>query len=151
MRQLILFALVVFTHPLIAQDKPSFAGPTATGFLLPNGWHLTPVGRHVVTSDLPLNIIPLKDSRHALVATSGYNRHELVLIDFNGTEPKVVTTETVRQSWYGLAVDKAESKVWWSGGGHGKLHTFDLKDAKLVRTSPVDPEPKKNPAPREGR
>ena len=41
-----------------AQDKPDptrTAGPTATGFLLPNGWHLTPAGKHLVTTDLPLN------------------------------------------------------------------------------------------------
>jgi YVTN family beta-propeller protein len=129
-----------------AQDKPKFAGPTDTGFLLPNGWHLTPVGKHVVTTDLPLNIFPLKDGKHALVATSGYNRHELLLTDITG-EPRAVASESVRQSWYGLAVDKAESKVWWSGGGYGKLHTFDLKTGKLGRTSPADPEPKKETAP----
>ena len=126
MRHVPLVALLLIA-PLPAQDKPKFAGPTDTGFLLPNGWHLTPVGKHVVTTDLPLNIIPLKDGRHALVATSGYNRHELSLIDLTG-EPRVVASEMVRQSWYGLAVDKAEGKVWWSGGGYGKLHKFDLKD-----------------------
>src|SRR5262249_14424088 len=52
---------------------------------------------------------------------------------------------TVRQSWYGLALDKAEAKVWWSGGGYGKLHTFDLKDSKLAATSGAEPEPKKEP------
>ncbi|MBO0699062.1 MAG: beta-propeller fold lactonase family protein, partial [Zavarzinella sp.] len=133
-----------------AQDKTTVAGPTATGFLLPNGWHLTPAGKHAVITDLPLNIIPLKDGKHALVATSGFNRHELSLIDITG-EPKVVASESVRQSWYGLALDKAEAKVWWSGGGYGKLHTFDLKGGQLMRTSPPDPEPRKeNARPRKG-
>jgi hypothetical protein len=47
----------------IADDKPAakvdrkdpppgFPGPTKDGFLLPNGWHLTPVGRHVEITDL---------------------------------------------------------------------------------------------------
>ena len=128
------------------QDRPRFAGPTETGFLLPNGWHLTPVGRHVVTTDLPLNVIPLKDGKHVLVATSGFNKHELSLVEISGAEPKVVSSDMVRQSWYGLALDKAEGKLWWSGGGHGKLHTFDLRDGKLARTSPLDPEPKKQAA-----
>jgi YVTN family beta-propeller protein len=127
-----------------AQDKP---GPTPAGFLLPNGWHLTPAGKHVVTTDLPLNIVPLKDGKHVLMATSGFNKHELLLIDVSGPEPKVVASQSSHQSWYGLAVDRTESKVWWSGGGTGKLHTFDLKDGKLTRTSPPDPEPKKEPAP----
>ena len=37
-------------------------------------------------TDLPLNIIPLADNRHALVATSGYNKHELSLIDLTIAE-----------------------------------------------------------------
>jgi YVTN family beta-propeller protein len=128
----------------VGQDKPKVAGPTDAGFLLPNGWHLTPAGKHVVTTDLPLNLIPLKDGKHVLVATSGYNKHELSLIDVSGSEPKVVSSDTVRQSWYGLALDKAEGKIWWSGGGAMRLHTFDLNDGKLTRTSPLDPEPKKD-------
>src|SRR4051812_17526049 len=128
------------------EDKPKTVGPTDTGFLLPNGWHLTPAGKHLVTTDLPLNIIPLKDSKHVLVATSGYNKHELTLVDISGSEPKAVSTGTVRQSWYGLALDRAEGKIWWSGGGWGKLHTFDLKEKKLPRTSLADPEPPKTTA-----
>src|SRR5262245_4294933 len=118
MRQLLSIIGLLTAAVVQAQDKAVFPGTTDTGFLLPNRWHLTPVGRHAITTDLPLNIIPLKDGKHALVATSGYNRHELALIDFR-SEPMTVATETVRQSWYGLALDKAEAKVWWSGGGYG--------------------------------
>src|SRR5579883_3657358 len=82
------------------EPKPVFPGPTKDGFLLPNGWHLTPAGRHVAIADLPLNIHPLKDNRHALVTTNGFNRHDLSLIDL--TEGRVVTAEWARQSWFGL-------------------------------------------------
>ena len=64
--------------PSTQDQKPATAGPTERGFLLPNGWTLTPAGKHVVLTDLPLNIVPLADNRRALVATSGYNKHELV-------------------------------------------------------------------------
>jgi len=131
-------AVLLIAVAVPARDRPKFAGPTETGFLLPNGWHLTPVGRHAVTTDLPLNILPLKDGKHALVATSGYNRHELLLIDLTG-EPKVISSDTVRQSWYGLAVDTAEATVWWSGGGAMRLHTFGLKDGKLAPHEPARP------------
>jgi YVTN family beta-propeller protein len=143
---LLLAALAV--SPIFAQDKPDparTAGPTATGFLLPNGWHLTPAGKHLVTSDLPLNILPLKDGKHVLVATSGYNKHDLLLVDVSNSEPKTESSATVRQSWYGLAVDKGEGKIWWSGGGFQQLHTFDLAD-RLTKTSLPEPEPKKDPA-----
>ncbi len=124
---------------LVADDRPQFAGPTDRGFLLPNGWTLTPAGKHVTLTDLPLNIVPLADGRHALVATSGYNRHELSLVDL--AAEKVVASEPVRQSWFGLAVSPKEDRVWWSGGGGNVLHTFDLEDGKLTRTSKAEPDP----------
>jgi YVTN family beta-propeller protein len=122
--------------------KPTWPGKTDAGFLLPNGWHITPVGRHVETTDLPLNIIPLRDGKHALVATSGYNQHELYLIDLAaGT---ILDKQRARQTWYGLALNRAEDHVWWSGGGGStSLHTFELKNGKFSRTSTSDPDTSK--------
>jgi YVTN family beta-propeller protein len=121
--------------------RPHLPGPTGHGFLLPNGWTITPAGRQVPLTDLPLNIVPLADGKHALVATSGYNRHQLSLIDLDaGT---VLSQETVRQSWFGLAVGPKEDQVWWSGGGANMLHTFALKDRELTRTSKAEPDPTK--------
>jgi YVTN family beta-propeller protein len=124
--------------PLLAQDKPQYAGPTEKGFLLPNGWTVSPAGEQVLLTDLPLNIIPLDDSQHALVATSGYNAHELSLVRL--ADRVVVAKQAVRQSWYGLALAAKTGKVWWSGGGAKMLHTFDLKENNLVRTSADEPE-----------
>src|SRR5262245_25527149 len=134
----IVLALVV-ALPGWTADPPTRPGPTATGFLLPNGWHLTPAGRHFVTTDLPLNIVPLKDGRHALVGTSGFNPHRLSLIDL--TDGRVLSRETVIQSWFGLAVAPDEKRVWWAGGGAGLVHTFDLIGDKLTRTGPTEPAP----------
>jgi YVTN family beta-propeller protein len=134
-------ALLLAALPLTADDKPTYAGPNDKGFLLPNGWTLKPAGKHVVLTDLPLNVIPLGDNRHALAATSGFNKHELSLIDL--TELKVVSSETVRQSWYGLALSPQEDRVWWAGGGANTVHAFDLKDDKLSRTSKAEVDPSK--------
>ena len=140
-----------FASSLIADEpksdaKPQYAGPTSTGFLLPNGWHITPVGQQVQTTDLPLNIIPLKDNRHALVATSGFNTHKLSLVDF--IDGKVVASaDDTRQSWFGLALNKSENHVWWSGGGTGDLHSFDLKNQQFTRTSkPEAPRVRRDPS-----
>jgi YVTN family beta-propeller protein len=120
-------------------SAPRYVGPTEKGFLLPNGWTLTPAGKHVPLTDLPLNIIPLGDGKHALAASSGYNAHQLALIDL--TALRVVERKTVKQSWFGLALAPAEGCIWWSGGGAGMLHCFTLADGKLTRTSPDEPEP----------
>jgi hypothetical protein len=123
---------------LTAQDKkPGYAGATADGFLLPNGWKLKPAGEHLVLTDLPLNIVPLPGGKQALVATSGYNRHELSLVDL--TTGKVLDKQAVRQSWFGLALDASSQRVWWAGGGADMLHTFELRDRKLTRTGPPEP------------
>src|SRR5260370_36496466 len=81
-----------------AEDSPQYAGPTSSGFLLPNGWRLSPAGQHVVLTDLPLNILPTADGKRVLVATSGYNRHELSLIDL--TTRAILSSEPVGQSWF---------------------------------------------------
>ena len=131
-----------------AQEPPRYAGPTDQGFLLPNGWTLKPAGRPIPLADLPLNIVALPDNRHALAATSGYNAHELALIDLQ--EGKVVDRQAVSQSWFGLAATAQGDRIWWSGGGANVLHTFHLKDRGLARSggsgaNPEDPERKREP------
>src|SRR5262249_9406787 len=125
--------LIAFADDRGATDGRSIQspGPTSDGFLLPNGWRLSPVGKHVITTDLPLNIVPLQDSRRALIASSGHSSHDLALVEF-ADEPKIISKTTVRQSWFGLAANKDESQVWWAGGGDGRIHTFDLKENKLT-------------------
>src|SRR5690349_12291036 len=95
--------------------KAQYAGPIEGGYLLPNSWKLTPARKHVELPDLPLNIVPLADSRRALVATSGFNTHRLALVDLKARQ--VVASQDAYQSWFGLAVSADEKRVWWSGGG----------------------------------
>jgi YVTN family beta-propeller protein len=123
----------LFPLTIQAQEKARFAGPTENGFLLPNGWTISPAGRQVPLPDMPLNIVPLPDGRHALVASSGFNEHALALVDLY--DQQVVSKQTARNSWFGLALSPDKNSIWWSGGGFDRLHTFALQDAKLVRTS----------------
>jgi YVTN family beta-propeller protein len=148
------FASLVFVAALSAtltaggEEKPEFPGQKERGFLLPNGWTITPTGEQVILKDLPLNIIPLADSRRALVATSGYNAHELTLIDLQTHEK--LQTKTVHQSWFGLALTPSEDKLWWSGGGGAALHAFHLQGGQLSRADGGDPTPAgKNASPKD--
>ncbi len=120
-----------------ADDAAQFPGQKPTGFLLPNGWTVTPAGAQVTLKDLPLNILPLADSKRALVATSGYNAHELTLVDLEQNKP--LHTESVRQSWFGLAMTPGEDRLWWSGGGGGMLHPYKLANGKPARADEGDP------------
>ncbi len=139
--------VVVVSSALHAADetRPTArtAGETDDGFLLPNGWTLTPAGEQVTLTDMPLGIVPLADSRHALVASSGYNQHELCLVDL--VDKKIVDKERTRQSWFGLAASAAQDQVWWSGGGADMLHAYTLKDSDLSRTGAEEPDESKRP------
>ena len=128
---------LTFVSTSQAQEAPRYAGPTDKGFLLPNGWTLKPAGQHILLADLPLNIVSLADNRHVLVATSGYNAHELSLVDLE--QKKVVDRQSVRQSWFGLAATPVADQIWWSGGGGNQIHLLRLLDRRLTRTK--DPEP----------
>ncbi len=130
-----------FVAAFSAQEPPRYAGAAAEGFLLPNGWTLKPAGEQIPLADLPLNIIPMADNRHALAATSGYNAHELSVIDLR--EKKVVDKQTVRQSWFGLAVTPEADRIWWSGGGGNMLHAYLLADHRLTRTGGPEPQAKR--------
>ena len=67
-------------------------------------------------ADLPLNIIPLADNRHALAATSGYNAHELVA---HRSARRKSRRPPGRPSRAGSAWPPVPSgdRIWWSGGG----------------------------------
>ena len=133
LRTLLLSCLCVTAMISVAsgQDKPRFAGPTAEGFLLPNGWTISPVGEQVALTDLPLNIVALADSKYALVGCSGYNPHVLSLVDLQTKQ--IVSKFSPTNSWFGLAVAPGEEKIWWSGAGENVLHTLELKDHKLTK------------------
>jgi YVTN family beta-propeller protein len=121
---------------VVGQSKPQYAGPTEKGFLLPNGWTLSPAGKHVPLQDLlPLNIVPVAGGSYVLMATSGYHQHELLLIDRR--DQTVADRQTLRESWFGLALAPRGDRLWWSGGGTGRLNTFDIKNGKLIPGPPV--------------
>jgi YVTN family beta-propeller protein len=129
---LLVIVTVCLARPLalLAQEAPRYVGPTSSGYLLPNGWVVAPAGAQVQVADLPLNILPLPDSRHALVATSGYNAQELVLVDLE--KNAVVDRHVVAESWFGLAASPEFRRVWWSGGGANVVRRFQLDGLKLT-------------------
>ncbi|WP_165246372.1 bifunctional YncE family protein/alkaline phosphatase family protein [Paludisphaera soli] len=124
--------------PVQAKEKPRTAGPVEGGYLLPNGWTITPAGEQVVIPDLPLDILPLADGERVLVTSNGYNDHDLSLIDLGRKE--VVARQNVGQSWFGLAHDPATDRVWWAGGGGGILHSYKLDGRTLERVGADEPD-----------
>src|SRR4051812_3014259 len=133
----LLFAAYVLLPPgavAFGQDKASrnpagYPGQTTEGYLLPNGWRVTPAGQQVLLTDLPLNIRTTPDGKFAIVATNGYNAHELSVVEL--ATGKKVSVENAPQSWFGLAADESTGRLWWSGGGDAVIRSFAVSNGRL--------------------
>jgi YVTN family beta-propeller protein len=82
---------------------------------LPNGWRISPAGRHIkLSGDLPMKMIVTADDK-LLVNTAGWHDHTVNVIDLK-TE-KIAQTFDVAKNWDGMSLDPATGTVFISGGG----------------------------------
>jgi YVTN family beta-propeller protein len=127
--------------PQVPSTK-QYAGPTQDGFLLPNGWKLTPAGEQLPLSDLPLNILPLKNEPRVVVTTNGFNTHAIQIVDL--ATKQIVGRQTSWESWFGLAADEStlnHTRLWWSGGGGDRIHELLWNGDKLAWVTASDNSP----------
>ena len=101
-------------------------GPTNGTTLLPNGWSISPVGRHLSTPDYVLGLSPSPDGRVLVGLHSGFNPHGLVVTQPDGSA--ILQRIPLRSSWMGLAWP---CHLWWCHCGElvGEAH-------RLHRQSP---------------
>ena len=86
--------------------------------MLPNGWQVTPAGRHIkLAGDLPMKMIVTADGK-LLVNTAGWHDHDVDVIDIK-TE-KLEQAFDVGKNWDGMSLDAASGTVFISGGGTPK-------------------------------
>jgi len=116
-----------------AADLP---GPVDDGYLLPNGWRITPFGDVVEMPDLILNLQPSPDGRVMVAIHCGFNDHGLVTIDAESNE--AIQRIKVPTAWYGLAWSPDGSKLYVSGGNNSSrkgvrapVYVFDYADGTL--------------------
>jgi YVTN family beta-propeller protein len=112
---------------------------------LPNGWKLTPAGRHFQLGDLPLNIAVSPNKKWLAVTNNGYGRQCIQLFDVK--HERQTADVTVKMSWYGLCFSPDGRKLYASGGNENKIHIYDVgKDGSLVQRDSIvmgDPWPNK--------
>lgn len=96
-----------------AADLP---GPRDGAYKLPNGWQITPVGKGLPVHDLPTAIIPTPEGGFVVILSSGYNPHELNVI--NVASDEIVQTIPLPSSFMGLAWSPDGMKLYVSGGNN---------------------------------
>jgi DNA-binding beta-propeller fold protein YncE len=87
---------------------------TSDGFALPNGWKISPVGRHAVLPDYVLNVTPSPDGRSIVALHCGHSPHGVAVIDAASME--IRQSVPLKSAWLGLAWAPDGKTLYVSGG-----------------------------------
>ena len=113
---------------------------------LPNGWRLTPAGRQVPLSTLPMSIALAPGGKHAIALNGGFLPPTLSVIDTAaGRETARVP---VKDAWHGLTFNASGDKLYVGGGSEAAVFEFNFQDGKLTagRVFPVRPAAERRPS-----
>jgi YVTN family beta-propeller protein len=114
--------------------SPLPPGPdTPGGYLLPNGWKLTPAGDQIPLGDLPLRVVIRPDGKFLVATNNGDGEQGLTVVDLE-RQQKVLTVPLAR-SWLGLQFSGDGKRLYVSGGGDNKILVYDFGDKGLQALS----------------
>lgn len=113
----------------IAGATPPRPGHDRGVTLLPNGWRLSPAGRHVTVGDLPLAMALSPDGRSVVVTNDGHEKPTLSVIDLD--RHVIRQTLAVDNAWLGLAFHPEGNRVYSSGGNTNAIDVFSWGNGKL--------------------
>jgi YVTN family beta-propeller protein len=105
------------------------------GYLLPNGWTLSPAGTQIAVGDLPLALALHPDGRYLLVSNNGQGDQSIDVIDV--AAGKRISRTPVEQAWLGLAISGDGKRVFAGGGISNTVLTFTFDRGRLVPGDPI--------------
>ncbi|MDO8544790.1 MAG: bifunctional YncE family protein/alkaline phosphatase family protein [Opitutaceae bacterium] len=111
--------------------------------LLHNGWGVTPAGRQVRISDMPLKMILSPDRRMLVAVSAGFNHTGVTLLDLKTRE--VAQFHPLKGCFNGLAFTGDGARLLVAGGNTGDIHVFAYRDATATPGASV--RPSKEPRP----
>jgi YVTN family beta-propeller protein len=119
------------------QSKAQLPGKIAQTeqVLLPNGWKLSPAGRHLQLGDLPLNLQLSSSGKLLAVTNNGESTQSIQLID--PINEKLLDEKIVGKSWYGLAFSHDEKKLYASGGNDNLIMAFNIQNNKIGKADTI--------------
>ncbi len=118
--------------PCLLLGQP-FAGRRPDGAaILPNGWPITPAGKQVELSTLPLALALHPDGKHAFVLNSGFLPPSVSVVDLD--VGAVVSETPAPGAWLGLTLDAKGERLFVSGGARGSVLAFKFAGGHLERS-----------------
>ncbi|HEY2293475.1 MAG TPA: alkaline phosphatase family protein [Thermoanaerobaculia bacterium] len=127
----LLLLLLAAALPSAAQ-KPKTSRPGRESrdvTLLPNGWRISPAGRHITVGDLPLAMAESPDGRWLVISNDGYSKPTLSLVDLKTLD--VRQKAEVANTWLGALWHPDGRRLYLSGGGANTVEEFQLTDKGL--------------------
>ena len=117
--------------PQSAGEGRTLPGPLGQGVtLLPNGWRIAPVGRHLDAGDLPLAMALHPDGRHLVITNNGWSKPSLRVVDLERFE--VVQKLALADAWLGLAWHPDGHRLFSSGAADNSIREVEWRDGKLA-------------------
>jgi YVTN family beta-propeller protein len=131
----VIFGLLLFgaTYFLLSQAVPRpQPGPMANGeTLLVSGWRLTPAGRQVPLSTLPMSSVMSPDGKYMLVLNGGYLPPSISVLE--AASMKELGRTPVPDAWLGIAFSPDGKNVYVGGGATASVYEFNFADGKLTQ------------------
>src|SRR5215471_5004098 len=108
--------------------RPGALGGGVT--LLPNGWKIAPVGRHVQVGSFPMAMVESPDGRTLFIANNGYLKPSIVAVDVK--TQRVIDTLVLDHAWLGLAWHPDGTRLFVSGAGNNTVHELRWETRRVT-------------------
>ncbi len=119
--------LIVCTFHLKAQTLSEIESHRVS---LPNGWHLTPVGKILPLGDLPLNIAVSSSKKVAAVTNNGQSVQTIQLIDIE--RQVILDSIVIGKAWLGLTFSADGKYLYASGGNDNMIIRYSIVNTHLA-------------------
>ena len=114
----------LFMTMVLLSGLVSASAQVAEPVLLPNGWKLTPAGKHLQLGDLPLNMAVSPNKKWLAVTNNGYGRQCIKLFDVKSEQE--TDDYTIAKSWYGICFSKDGKQLFASAGNDNQVKIYDV-------------------------
>jgi DNA-binding beta-propeller fold protein YncE len=106
--------------------------------LLPNGWRISPAGKHLTVGDLPLAMLESSDGRYLIVSSNGWMKPTLSVVDTR--HHYVVSKLVLDHAWLGLAWSRDGRRVYSSGAGDNSVREYRFEKTRRFGTGMLVPD-----------